>query len=197
VNNDIVERKDFIEQFGLSYTNGTFIYPKIPKCASTWAEIYLTSLGWNPSYFHLAKLSDLPALIFLREPKDRWISGVCEFLFRYHNSLYYDATTSIETRNRIFDVIFDNLCMDEHTAGQTFFIRGLSNPIYFKVDKSLSDSVASFLGTKVNKNIMNSRTGRVWTNLMFDYLADNNLATEKLDLYLKTDYDLFNTVRFN
>ena len=185
--------------YGISYTdNKSFICPKIPKCASSWAEQYFLALGWEKKSFDVYRLFDLNALVFLREPKERYIAGLGEFLSRHHSFLYHEATNSVEFCNNIFKVMFSNLLFDEHTSPQTFFIRSLNNPIYFKVDDSLSETVASFLGTPVDSTFVNSRVnGMGWRDRALEYLANNELATKALDSYLKTDYDLFNSVRFN
>jgi hypothetical protein len=185
--------------YGLSYTdNKSFIYPKIPKCASSWAEQYFLALGWEKKSFVVDHLVDVNALVFLREPKERYIAGLGDFLNRQHDFLYPEAIKSVEFRNEIFTEVFKKLTLDPHTALQSFFIRNLTNPVYFKVDDNLSETVASFLGTPVNNTFVNSKVhGIGWRELALEYLANNDLATKTLDSYLKTDYDLFNTVRFN
>ena len=185
--------------YGISYTdNKSFVCPKIPKCASSWAHEYFLALGWEKKSFVAENLFDLNALVFLREPKERYIAGLGEFLNRQHDSLYPEAVKSVEVRNRIFTEVFKKLTLDPHTSLQTFFIRNLNNPIYFKVDDSLSETVASFLGTSVHDTFVNSKVfGMGWRDLALEYLANNELATKTLDSYLKTDYDLFNSVRFN
>jgi hypothetical protein len=58
--------------YGLSYTdNKSFVCPKIPKCASSWAQEYFLSLGWEQKSFVVDNLFELNALVFLREPKER------------------------------------------------------------------------------------------------------------------------------
>ena len=185
--------------YGISYTdNKSFICPKIPKCASSWAEQYFLALGWERKSFVAERLVDLNALVFLREPKERYIAGLGEFLNRHHDSLYPDAVKSVEFRNKIFTKVFNKLTLDPHTALQSFFIRSLNNPVYFKVDEGLSETVASFLGTPIDNTFVNSKMrGMGWREFALEYLANNESATKTLDSYLKTDYDLFNTVRFN
>ena len=185
--------------YGISYTdNRSFVCPKIPKSASSWAHEYFLALGWEKKSFSVHRLFDLKALVFLREPKERYIAGLGEFLNRQHDSLYPEAIKSAELRNEIFSEVFKKLTLDPHTSLQTFFIQNLNNPIYFKVDDSLSETVASFLGTSANNTFVNSKVhGMGWRELALEYLANNELATKTLDSYLKIDYDLFNTVRFN
>lgn len=184
--------------YGLSYTdNKSFVLPKIPKCASSWAEQYFLALGWETKSFVDERLFDLNALVFLREPKERYIAGLGEFLNRRHSALYSKASKSVEFRNEIFKEVFSKLMFDEHTSPQTFFIRGLNNPVYFKVDESLSETVASFLGMQIDTTFVNSKVfGLRWRELVLDYLSNNELAIKTLDSYLKTDYDIFNSVRF-
>jgi hypothetical protein len=185
--------------YGLSYTdNKSFVCPKIPKCASSWAQEYFLTLGWEKKSFHVHGLFDLNALIFLREPKERYIAGLGEFLSRYYDCLYPEAKKSAELRNEIFSEVFKKLRLDPHTSLQPFFIRNLTNPVYFKVNDGLSETVAAFLGTPVYNTFINSKVnGMGWRELALEYLANNELATKILDSYLKTDYDLFNSVRFN
>lgn len=184
--------------YGLSYTdNKSFVFPKIPKCASSWAEQYFLALGWQKKSFVTQQLFDLNALVFLREPKERYIAGLGEFLNRQHDSLYPEAIKSVEFRNEIFNEVFNKLTLDPHTSLQTFFVSKLNNPVYFKVDESLSETVASFLGTPVDNTFVNSKIHGVgWRELAMDYLSTNELASKTLDSYLKTDYDLFTAVRF-
>ncbi len=194
-----IEAQDHIfKHYGISYTNREFLCVKIPKSASTWAKQYLHSLNWKDINFATNKTFDIPALVFLREPKERWIAGISEFLERNNHHLYDEAVLNAELRDEIFNCIFDTgLGPDPHSMPQTYFIEGLTNKIYFKVDKNLSKKVAIFLGARIDREIVNSRMHHpTWRILAKEYLAKNKMANKTLDSYLKSDYDLFKEVSF-
>lgn len=191
-------REEIFLHYGVSYTNREFLCVKIPKSASTWAKLYFCSLGWEDTNFVTNKTFDIPALVFIREPKERWIAGISEFLERYHHDLYEQAVLSTKFRDSIFDCIFDtDLSPDSHSMPQTHFIKGLTNKIYFKVDKNLSKKVAIFLGARIDREIVNSKANYPsWRILAQEYLAKNKMANKTLDSHLKSDYDLFKEVSF-
>ena len=60
-----------------------YFWVKIPKCASTYIEKQLIASNWKPSnYRQRLDRNELNYFAVLRNPIDRWISGINEYLIR-------------------------------------------------------------------------------------------------------------------
>tara|TARA_Y100000004_G_scaffold195105_1_gene261338 strand:- start:11698 stop:12357 length:660 start_codon:yes stop_codon:yes gene_type:complete len=120
-------------------------------------------------------------LAIIRNPIDRYISGIQEFIKRYNPSNDY-----IEKNLKNNKFIFD-----EHTSPQYIFLSHCKyNLKYVKLDKNLSNKLSNILGYDVNLGNCNysSIHDKIYCNeLYLKYLKDNK---NFFDLY-KKDFELF------
>jgi len=194
-----------------------YAYIPIPKCASKWTTKFLyDGLNWEVSTRSdkLAELS-LKKFTILREPLDRWISGMCQYLVTYHPKTLLNARELIE-------FIFKRVDFDPHTTPQINYLNDLNSEdlVYFKFDNDLEKNVKSYIkyetgqeyGEPVFRNDMiegsyksyasdidHSRYyGAIgWRREKLKILLESNDDWKNSVLkYYKDDIDLYNSVQF-
>lgn len=179
------------------------MYVNIPKNASTWTKDILSSLGWEIYNYHLDKNYTKQAMVVLRDPIDRWLTGIAEYLTLYHPSVNVDALTPFS-----LDLIFDRVSFDDHTEQQIYFIDrlDLNNCVFFKCDNSYRQNFTNFLSS-------NGITGD-WTTKEYQYSINENFRKvelknffekqisqhprylNQLKNHFKNDYLLIESVKF-
>ena len=68
----------------MSRSDLSWMYVNIPKCASSWTKPNLLDHQFEFYNYHQDHLYHKHALVVLRDPLERWLSGVCEFFALYH-----------------------------------------------------------------------------------------------------------------
>jgi hypothetical protein len=123
----------------MSHPNTDLMYVYIPKNASSWTKPNLKDLSWEFYNYHKDQL-DKHALVVLRDPVERWLSGIAEYLTLYHPTLTIDSTETL-------DIIFDRVCFDDHTEQQIKFIHGLDTDrcTFFRCDSYYREDFSTFL----------------------------------------------------
>ena len=187
----------------MSKTNIDLMYINIPKNASSWTKPNLLDWDWEFYNYHNDNLYHKKAIVPLRDPVDRWLSGISEYLFLYHKDLKIsDISTSY------LDLIFDRIAFDDHTEKQSLFLAGLnlSNCIFLYVDNTYRDKFSKLLAYN---NMPNS-----YHRYEYQYTTDENLVKKNikeffsvkinenkfylntLKSYFANDYHLINSVQF-
>lgn len=135
--------------------DGRFFYINIPKNNSSFVKKILgEELNWN--YGSIEDYPDARPLVVFRNPVDRWISGITEYLFMYHiNTLdragYYSKEFGYKGllgSPLAIDLILQNVTFDDHTEKQVKFLQGvtdLSKVIWFESNQDFSANFNNFL----------------------------------------------------
>lgn len=125
-----------------SSPNTDLMYVNIPKNATSWTKPNLQDWGWEPYNFHIDNLYHKTAIVVLRNPVERWASGIAEYLYLYHRDWPMDAFSK-----EMLDLIFDKVAFDDHTEKQVYFIEGLdlSRCVFFKFDEHYRENFSDFL----------------------------------------------------
>ena len=82
---ELWESRGHIQGQCMSHADSQYMYINIPKNASSWTKPNLLDHSWEFYNYRTDNL-DKQALVVLRDPVDRWISGIAEFLTLYHSS---------------------------------------------------------------------------------------------------------------
>ena len=171
--------------------NKTYIH--IPKNASSFIKGVLIGSGgvWRHSQ---TLINSNENLIILRDPIDRWCSGITQYL---HNN---NLELSI-------DEVFDKITFDDHTDLQTYFLQGvdLNHATFMSVDDNLKANLSNWIynrpyrtnvdiAIKYNASVEDDRitTKNYYLNLL-DQRPDLVL---KLKKHFEADYELINRVKF-
>ena len=188
-------------------------YIPIPKCGSTWINnVLLQTLNWQVGNIYTDPGLGNPGglglnfnrnLIVLRDPIERWLSGIAEYLYRYHDRTFKD-----NLNKQTLDLIFDRVAFDDHTEKQVYFCHGLHRyrTLFFWCDSSLSDLFSNFLiGNGVDIDISRIPPANVTIQdpvksdikeKFRDVIENNKTYKDKLIDYFKADFDLINSVNF-
>lgn len=168
-------------------------YIHIPKNASSFIKGVLIGAGgfWRHSE---TLVNSNENLIVLRDPIDRWCSGITQYL---HNS----------KQDLSVNEVFDRITFDDHTELQTYFLRGvdLSKATFMLVDENLRKNLDNWIynrpyRTNVNIAIEYNASGkddrRTTKAYYINLLEQNPNLVLKLQKHFEEDYKLINSVKF-
>lgn len=183
----------------MSKADVNLMYVNIPKNASSWTKPNLLDWGWEFYNYHSDKLDKL-AIVVLRDPVDRWISGIAECLTLYHPSFDLQDHETVE-------LIFDRICFDDHTERQVNFIHGLdtSECIFLKCDKDYRKNFSSLVADYIGPNKYDrydyqheSRNcpDRTRFKNIFEREIQNPKYLDQVQSYFQEDYKLIDSVDF-
>jgi len=171
--------------------NKTYVH--IPKNASSFIKGVLIGSG---GFWHHSEtlINSNENLIMLRDPIDRWLSGITQYL---HNS----------KQDLSADEIFDKITFDDHTDLQTYFLQGvdLGHATFMFVDENLRANLANWIydrGYRTNVDIAieynaSSEDDRATTKNYYTKLLNQNPEfVLKLQQHFEEDYKLIGKVKF-
>jgi hypothetical protein len=124
----------------MSHPNGALMYVNIPKNASSWTKPNLLDWGWEFYNYHTDMLTHKAPVVVLREPIERWLSGIAEYFALYYPDFKLNCPEAIE-------LVFDRVCFDDHTERQINFIHGLDTDrcIFLKCDENYRQNFSNLL----------------------------------------------------
>jgi len=191
-----------------------FAYIPIPKCASTWASKFLTTgLDWLISdskniktpigslfYEETYSCTDAHKLVILRNPLDRWASGMAQYLAMKHPGIL------VKTRE-LQDFIFGRIDFDPHTVPQVNYLSDLDTDdiTFFRFDDKLEQNLKTWIKTNTYKESDIEVFRNDSKTIKNKYMATQNLKSllecndvwlEAVKTYYKLDIELYNTVKF-
>jgi hypothetical protein len=184
------------------------IYINIPKNASTNTKQAI--LNANFLQDNIIKNTIFPnyesAVVILRDPIERWISGISTYLAVYFDTS--DLLLNVENNKRFFDLLFERISFDDHTEQQVFFLQpfDLSNAYFFYADSDLSQLeyrlTQFYLGEGVkisfDSTARNYRKNDPICKFFKEFLFDskNRKYLEQIKNHFESDYQLINAVKF-
>lgn len=201
---------------GLINPEGTIQFIGIPKNASTYFQMEAERQGWSnqilPLHHHIKRFA------ILRDPYERYISGIAEDLDRYI-TLENDSRVFIQhlfTSNLVFD--FFNFLFDlnifelgGHSTLQNTHLQYIINTIgknditFIKLSNTLGEDINQFLqsqnckGNFSNEKFHEKKTSnQSFLPLVQYYFAHvkNKKRKDQLITYLQPDYGLLNSINF-
>ena len=187
----------------MSYPNHDFMYIHIPKNASSWTKKNLLDWNWEYFNYHTDHLYHKHAIVVLRDPVERWLSGIAEYMFLYHKNIDTDHLPEC-----FFDLIFDRIAFDDHTEQQVLFLEklNLENCTFFMCDHSYRNLFSEFLKTKGMQNryfnyeyqhmTENDPYRKKFKQIFTNAIEKNSKYHNNLKSYFSKDYQLLNSVNF-
>ena len=203
---------DFIEyyknqghMFGecMSHSDTDLMYIHIPKNASSWTKPNFKDWGWQFFNYHTDKLYHKHAVVILRNPVDRWLSGIAEYMFLHHKNL-----DTAHLSNTYFDLVFDRVAFDDHTDMQTLFLQNinLDNCTFLLCDNNFKENFSDFLNKNNMSNSYNTYKDQHVTadspersrfkHIFKQQLEQNSKYKQQIEWYFEKDYKLINSVKF-
>jgi nicotinamide riboside kinase len=183
-----------------------FLYVVIPKNASSFVTDGLRNMGWSSAYYQeiYKPNRNQKVLVILRDPYQRWISGMVQYLSMYHGDTIKSITKDI------FELLVDKVVFDDHTELQSYYLNGIdTNDCVFLNAK---DNIRGWLNKTLIEKFSENNTPFIdiglLNNSQLDYshkffkeellknLNNNISAVEKIKSYYKKDYDLINSIQY-
>lgn len=168
-------------------------YIHIPKNASSFVKGVLIGSG---GFWHHSEtlVNSSENLIILRDPIDRWCSGITQYLYNSKQDLSVNQ-------------VFDKITFDDHTDLQTYFLQDvdLSQSTFMLVDDNLRANINDWItscGYRTNVDIAiqynaSADDDRITTkNYYIKLLEQQPDLVLKLQQYFEPDYALINRVKF-
>lgn len=190
--------------YGMCYTNHDLkkFYVNIPKCATNWGKSAMNDLGWTRADYHQLNLikQGYEAIVILREPVDRWFSGIAEYSGRYNIKFHQNTLNELALK-----LLTDRVAFDEHTEEQVMFINGLNleTTTFFKfgpdLNQNFGDYVRRELGIENNLQDKPPLYGTLGFKQKTKTLFESVFTEEhykRLKRFYELDYDLYDNVKF-
>lgn len=188
-------------------SDGNMAYVNIPKNASVWTKNRLISLGWEEGNYYTDSnqshdFHKKTFIVALRDPVDRWCSGIAEYF-----TIYHPGVTINHLYPQMLDLIFDRVTFDDHTEKQVCFIEGcdIKNCVFLKVNQQYKLSFSNYLKlagipNRFDTLAVEHRTLQGNKHKLLRYFTQlvekEPRYLKQLKEYYKQDYNLLNTVNF-
>lgn len=185
----------------LSHPDSEFMYVYIPKNASSWTKPNLKDWGWEVYNYHTDEL-DKKAIVVLRDPVDRWASGIGEYLTRYHKPFVLDNQETL-------DLIYDKITFDDHTERQVNFLHGLDTDrcVFFKFDYTYRELFGQFVEQHIGPNRYKSyaymhesskypETRQRYKDFFTEQINQDSALRTRIKQHFAADYELLENVEF-
>lgn len=192
------------------------VYLNTPKCASSFLKTQVLNLNWKLSFLNLGpkeprenpyQVDDIKTiLVVLRDPYDRWLTGVAEYLWEN-----YDLKSALELIDtpQALKLICKRVVLDDHTESQLYFLQNIpvEKCVFFKMENNLREVFSKYV--RDNLNIPNTIEtekpvhvssddnfhGQIKTKL--DRLVrENPVYYEDIQAYYEQDYEFMNMVKY-
>lgn len=182
---DLISRGHQVGGGLLSPDNKTFFFC-IPKNASTFMTGVLLQNNWE--YANISYFTGTEVICLVRDPLDRWISGISTYCCLHLLNQNYGSDMFVENYNTLVErLIFDNIVFDDHTTPQIEFINTIpvdKNIVYFLAEKkSLIKKLSDYLGYTLNYNLHEINENSTENN--YDQKRISDLLSLKLNSYYK------------
>ena len=208
---------------GIWNPESTKFLVNIPKNASSFLLIWANRHGWlagKSSEFDSVE----EVLIVLRDPIDRWISGISQYIVTYIQSVcgpngpVFDGTTAtkqdyflssdqfVEQYTDLTErILFDAASrFDDHVWPQSELIDGLLPNVsrtYFYLDQNLNRNIADYLGFNNHDDLdRNQGSDNPEQKKIQEFFRNRLLKRpelrQRLMRHYQNDYDLIGSVEF-
>ena len=176
------------------------MFVNIPKNASQWALNILRYNGWKSTNYNRPNtdITGFNAFTIVRDPYERYISGLAEYLHRYHN----DKMVSDD----VFEILFDLITVDDHTELQMYFLNDLDfdTTTFIMYDENLSSNMNEKIFKKYNIKVTEELLKPFYTADKFSphYRLQQHIKSkitpaieEKIKAHFHPDYQLIHRIR--
>jgi hypothetical protein len=172
---------------GMISPDKKYFYLNIPKNASTFTTNLLKANDW--SHWNLSNRDFENVIVVLRNPIDRWISGIATYLCSYILGENYGSDHFINDYNEATErLIFDNVIFDDHTTPQIKFISeipGTSKRIFITPQ---NDNLVKLLNTTLGCKL-------IVPDNIFNNSAETNYDIKQISNFIRSRLTLEKRVK--
>jgi hypothetical protein len=180
--------------------NTDHCYVQIPKTASSSIRYFLLSKNWQKgNYYKYDRLDDKEYVTVIRDPIDRWVSGIAQYLYGTTNlgSLLKEKNIAEEEIEELFDnrifqnFLFDFVVFDRHTIPQCVFLRELpmDRIKFFEFNSTVITRLVKYLGYEIDETVQRRNVS--------SEEAGKNLISIKLKKILVENINFKNSIMSN
>jgi hypothetical protein len=194
------------------YGISQLIYVNIPKNASSWISLQfnqgINCDAENINYYNIVDLTQCQFIVILRDPLDRWISGMTQMIYTEPETDLDSIANNMNINSFDWELVMEKIEHDNHTQKQVDFIYGIPQDqiVWLKFDDQLKENFINLMllygcnveikkSDKDNITLENSVKHSVIKKIT-DKLNQHPEYSQKIIDYYHEDYDLFNTVPF-
>ena len=130
--------RHYSHEYGMCYPDhkNKKFYVNIPKNATNWGKMWALANDFRPANYHTDQLleKEYQPIVFLRNPLDRWYTGIAEWISRYQ--VFHPNYRPSE---EVLSVLLERVAFDTHTEEQIMFLENIdiANCVFFRVDDNL------------------------------------------------------------
>ena len=194
---------------GMVSPDKRYFYLNIPKNSSSFIKANLKSVGWE--YSNINEHPNSEVIVALRDPVERWVSGIVEYLYMYHKNTIdnivepfsYEYFPLLGEKLGL-GLLFERITFDDHTERQSVFLTNLqlSKCHWLYIDKDFSNTFSNFLNTiRYTNNFVDpvNQSNELKKKLQnfFSYVIDNDeFKKYNIQQWFWCDQELINQVKF-
>ena len=189
----------------MSLPGKDLMYVYIPKNASSWTKPNLQDWGWEFYNYHTDQLNKT-AIVVLRDPVDRWISGFATYASSWILGKDYGSDHFVEDYNSLSDrLIFDNLVFDDHTTPQSNFVEFLPKvkPVtHFRLGKDTVANISRYAQQNLNISDVDANVSedhydqQQISKFIRNRLTNRPDLIERINEQYANDFNLIDSVNF-
>lgn len=181
---------------GLISPDGNYFFLSIPKNASVFVSSVLRQNNWN--YSDLSIYSGPNVFCIVRDPVERWISGMATYIAANLLGENYGSEMFISDYNELVErLIFDNIVFDDHTTSQIEFVNNVpagKHIKFFPADKhKLLNDISKYVNCELKYDLSitneNASKNNFDTNNLVNFFQKILIEKKYVDR-LKTTYRL-------
>ena len=202
-------RHGYLAGGGLRSPDKKNFYLNIPKNASTYLSNTLLANGWH--YHTLGDDSDRieHAMVVLKDPVDRWVSGVGTYITSWILGPNFGSDHFVEQYNNLSErLLFETLILDDHTTPQVTYINQLKQllpdiPVtYFKLDQLVVENISACISQSLDVPAVESNISedhydqQVVTRFIKKRILEDFTLRAKVVARFQQDYDFINRTQF-
>ena len=185
----------------MSHPRSELMYVNIPKNASSWTKPNLQDWNWEFYNYHYdTPVKHKTPIVVLRDPVERWISGIAEYFALYFPNFSFPSRET-------YQLVLDKITFDDHTEKQVNFIHGLDTDkcIFLWCDENYRTNFSNLVREHLGDNkydryeyqhVSSNDTDRKYFKETFSRLLTNPKYLEQVKQHFAQDYSLIESVKF-
>ncbi len=194
---------------GLRSPDKKYFYLGIPKNASTYISNILLANNWH--YHTLGDDSEHieHAMVVLKDPVDRWVSGVATYITSWILGPAYGSDHFLNNYNELSErLLFETQILDDHTTPQARYVAQLNEKIpnvpvtFFKLNHALLQSFSNCVNQEITTSNVDANVSedhydqRAIVDFLKNRLREDFSLRAKIVARFQEDYKLINSVQF-
>jgi hypothetical protein len=201
-------RHGYVSDGGFISPDKRFFFLGIPKNASTYLSNIFLAHEWQHHIIGSDSQRIERVLIVLKDPMDRWVSGIGTYISSWILGPNYGSHHFLEDYTEAVErLLFESLILDDHTTPQVRFIKDFQSrcsvPItYFKLGPKLLSHLSEVVGQELKEiNVSNNASEdhfdqRRIIQFIKDRIAQDFVLRTRVIKRFQEDYDFINNLDF-